>query len=646
MQQPPEWPGWRGGRGLDIGWDERGSWGAPPAAAADPPQPPPWSTPESGGRRRRSLSLAAGLASFFLVGGVALAALTAFALLRVPADALSPMVPESSVLYVTAEIQPSGTQALTLSGLAAKFPVLSDTSTRARWVDSLLDDALNGSGLDASDVLPWLGPQIGLSVGSQALASGDSGGAYAVYVSTDDPSATQAALQKHQQAASTSEDGVTYSFSTQTYQGVTITAITESLDIFQSICSNLGEGSCPSPSPSSTSDLVSDGAYAIVGNALELAGSTSYLEQIIDTEQERSSSIESSPDYQRVLGQLPADRLGLFFMDYPGLVSMLQGDASALQGEGASLQPELQALQAYQGMGVSVAAESDGLAIDAVTDYDPGQLSADQQAMLGAAPDQNAAAGLTPAGVVAFYGFTGVQYMVRELVDELESVSPDVGSFLNQSGLGAALADLTGDLGLELDDQNGAPAGALIVSTTDPTATRQFLDTSLPPLISNLLDLAELGAPSCSQALGGGIECAPEGGAGATLSHDTYQGADISELAISNSGVTLAWTVVDGEAIIATSPSEVKAIIATSQGAPSLAQSAGYAQTAGSQPSVAVGYIDMSQLSTLIEQILGPANQSSFDTNVLPNLRPISSISVTATNTSGETADHILIQVP
>jgi hypothetical protein len=48
----------------------------------------------------------------------------------------------------------------------------------------------------------------------------------------------------------------------------------------------------------------------------------------------------------------------------------------------------------------------------------------------------------------------------------------------------------------------------------------------------------------------------------------------------------------------------------------------------------------------LIEQILGPANQSSFDTNVLPNLRPISSISVTATNTSGETADHILIQVP
>jgi len=452
MQQPPDRPGWQGAGRLDAGWEERGSWAAPPPEPPDAPPPPSWSTPESGGKRRRSLSLAAGLASFVLVGGVALAALTAFALLRVPRDALSPMVPENSVVYMTAEIQPSGTQALALSALAAKFPALSDTSTRAQWVDSLLDDALNGSGLGDSDVLPWLGPQIGLSVGPQALASGDSGGAYAAYVSTDDSSATQAALQKYQQAESTSQDGITYSFSTQTYQGMTITTVTENLDIFQSICPNLGEGSCPSPAPSSTSDLVPAGSYAIVGNALVVAGSTSYLEEIIDTEQGRNPSIASSPDFQRVLGQLPADRLGLVFMDYPGLVSMLQGEAAAMQGEGASLQPELKVLQAYQGMGVSVAAESDGLAIDAVTDYDPSQFSADQQAALATAPDQNATAGLTPAGVVAFYGFTGVQYMVSELVNELDSLSPDVGSFLSSSGLGAALADLTGDLGLELDD--------------------------------------------------------------------------------------------------------------------------------------------------------------------------------------------------
>ena len=69
-------------------------------------------------------------------------------------------------------------------------------------------------------------------------------------------------------------------------------------------------------------------------------------------------------------------------------------------------------------------------------------------------------------------------------------------------------------------------------------------------------------------------------------------------------------------------------------------------RTAGSQPSVAVGYIDMSQLTPLIEQILGTANQASFEANVLPNLRPISSISVTVTNGSGEIGDHTLIEVP
>ncbi|MGA8014796.1 MAG: DUF3352 domain-containing protein [Candidatus Dormiibacterota bacterium] len=565
-----------------------------------PPPPPPWATGDEPGRRRRSLAV--GLASFVLAGGAALGALTAFTLLRAPGDALGPMVPESSVIYVNAEIQPSGTQALTLSALAAKFPILSDSVSRARWVDSLIDDALSGSGLDAGDVLPWLGPQVGLSVDPEVLSSGDSGGGYAVYVSTDDASATQSALQKYQSAESANTGGVSHSFTTQAYQGVTITAVTEN--------------------PGGV--VVS---YAIVDNVLVLAGSTSYLEEIVDTEQGRDPSIDSNADYQQVIGQLPTDRLGLFFMDYPKLVSMLQSESSNPQGEGVSLQPELDLLQAYRGMGVGVEAQPDGLAIDSVTDYDASQLGADEQALLGTTPDHNAAAALTPAGVVAFYGFTGTQYLVRELVDALKNLSPDVGSFLGQSGVGTALADLTGDLGIELDDHAGTPAGALIVGTSDPAATRQFLDSTIPSVIGQTIVPGETGpAPS--------------------LTHVTDDGVDITVYSLPGAGLSLAWTVTGGEAILATSPAELEAIIATTQGAPSLAQSTGYAQTAGSQPSVAVGYIDMSQLTPLIEQILGTANQASFEANVLPNLRPISSISVTVTNGSGEIGDHTLIEVP
>ncbi len=368
-------------------------------------------------------------------------------------------------------------------------------------------------------------------------------------------------------------------------------------------------------------------SYAIVGNVLVLAGSTSYLEEIVDTEQGRNPSIDSNADYRQVIGQLPADRLGLFFMDYPELVTMLQSESSNLQGEGVSLQPELDLLRAYRGMGVGVEAQADGLAIDSVTDYDAGQLGADQQALLGTTPDRNAAAALTPAGVVAFYGFAGTQYLVRELVDALKNVSSEVGSFLTQSGVASALADLGGDLGIELDDRGGAPAGALIVGTSDPAATRQFLDSTIPSVIGQTIIPGET-APAPS------------------LTHVTDDGVDITVYALPGAGTSLAWTVTGGEAILATSPAELEAIIATMHGAPSLAQSAGYAQTAGSQPSVAVGYIDISQLSTLIEQILGPENQAGFDANVLPNLRPISSISMTVTNGSGETGDHILIEVP
>lgn len=479
-------------------------------------------------------------------------------------------------------------------------------------------------------MLPWLGAQLGLSVDAQGLVSGTSasGSAYALYVSTVDDAATQAALQRWQAAQTANQDGEAYTFTTEQYQGVTITAVTESLSpLFQNISSELGDRSAAEPSLASTSDAFPVVSYAIVDHVLVMAGSTAYLEEIIDTDQGRRAGLDANSDYQAVLGQLPSERLGLLFLDYPSILQALQSELNGEASAGVSIQPELDLLQAYRGMGVGVEAEADGLAVDAVTDYDASQLSADQRAVMETAPDDNAAAAITPASAAAFYGFAGTQYLVREVLDSLEQVSPEVGTYLSQSGLGAALLDLTGDFGVELDtDQAGGAAGALIVGTVNPTATRQFLNSMIPSVIGQTV------VPGVS-------EPAP------SLTQVTYRGVDISVYDLPAAGDSLAWAVTGGEAIIATSPDELEAIIDTMDGAPSLAQSSGYTQSAGAARSVAAGYLDMAQLASLIDGSLPADMRAGFEQNVLPNLRPIRSVSMTETNTADESAAHVLIEV-
>jgi hypothetical protein len=577
--------------------------------------------------------VAASFATFVLVAGIAAGAIGAIRLLHTPGDSLSPMVPESTAVYGTAYVQPSGDQELNLDALAAKFPILANSSTRAQWINGLLDDALSEIGLHHGDVVPWLGAQVGLSVDSQGLVGSNSGSGspYALYVSTVNDAATQAALQKVRATLSGNKDGITYDFTTEQYQGLTITTETESLaPLFQNISSQLTGLSSPTPTTTvtdTTTDTFTVASYAVVDHVLVMAGSPSYLKEIIDTDQGRRAGLDASSDYHTVLGQLPSERLGLIFVDYPAILTALQGAASGEANAGVSIQPALDALRAYRGMGMSAEAEADGLAIDSVTDYDASQLSADQQAMLATTPDVNAAAAITPASAAAFYGFAGTHYVVQEVVDSLEQISPDVGTFISQSGLGTVLGDLTGDLGVELDTgQAGSPAGALIVGTTDSAATRNFLDSVIPSVIGQTV------VPGVS-------EPAP------SLSHVTYRGVDITVYDLPAADDSLAWTVTGGNAIVATSLAEVKAIIDTMDGAPSLAQSSGYAQTAGARDSVAVGYINVTQLTTLISSSLPADMRAGFEKDVVPNLRPIHSVSMTETNTSDETAAHVLIAI-
>ena len=640
MRQWPGRPVPGSGRAPDGGWDVTGTWSPPEPipAAADRVEPPE-------GALHRPGRVAAGIATFVLVAGLALGAITAFRLLRSSADILSTMVPATSAAYATIDLQPSGSQELALSGLIGRFPALSSPSQRSRRAKRLMTGILEGTGLSAADVVPWLGPQLGVSVSSEAPSgSAASFSAYALYVSTTSTSQTQAALRRYR-AHLTSSVGGTHRFSTHDYHGVSVTTVADNPEgVFPGISCGLAGGGkgapCPaSPAPGATPtpSWQTQFAYAVVHGVLVMAGSPAYLEQIIDTQQGRDPAIAANEDYQRVLGQLPSDRLGLLFLDYPSILRLL--DPGLRGPASAPTRNALAALRAYRGFGVSAEAVSGGLAVDSALDLDPAQLTADERALLSVPPARSTAAGMTPAGAVAFFGFAGTQYVVRELVSALEGTSSGLAGRLGQSGLGTFLGYLDGDLGVELDDVNGSPAGGLIVGTTHPAATLAFLNSALPSLVDSL----GAAGPTCAAA--------PPASAASCSAHpaatvSTYRGVGISEIQLPRTGVTLAWTVVQGEAILATSPAEVRAIIDTQDGAPSLAGSAGYAGTAGARPATATGYLGMPALLTLIRASLPPAARRSFDQDVLPNLRPISSISVTVTASPSQSLGHIFIRVP
>ena len=640
MRQWPGRPVPGSGRAPDGGWDVTGTWSPPEPipAAAECVEPP-------GGALHPPGRVAASIATFVLVAGLALGAITTFRLLRSSADVLSTMVPATSAAYATVYLQPSGSQELALSELIARFPALSSPSQRSQGAKRLMTGILAGTGLSAADVVPWLGPQLGVSVSSEAPSGSTAPfSAYALYVSTTSTSQTQAALRRYR-AHMTSSGGAAHRFSTRDYHGVSVTTVADNPEgVVQGISCGLAGGGngapCPaSPAPGATptSSWQTQFAYAVVQGVLVMAGSPAYLEQIIDTQQGRDPAIAANADYQRVLGQLPSDRLGLLFLDYPSLLHLLGAE---LRGSAsAPARDALAALRPYRGFGVSAEAVSGGLAVDATLDLDPAQLTADERALLSVPPDHSTAAGMTPAGAVAFYGFAGTQYVVRELVDSLEGTSSGVAGRLGQSGLGTFLGYLDGDLGVELDDANGSPAGGLIVGTTHPAATLAFLNSALPSLVDSL----GAAGPTCAATPpASAASCSAQ----PVPAVSTYRGVSISEIPLPRTGVTLAWTVMHGEAVLATSPAEVRAIIDARDGAPSLAGSPGYAGTAGRRPATATGYVSMPALLTLIRASLPPGSRRSFDQNVLPNLRPISSISLTDTASPSQSIGHIFIRVP
>ena len=484
-----------------------------------PPPPPP--------RRKRGKLLAAAVAAVVVIAGVAFAAVIIFHKVAGTSDVLAKMVPAQADVYVTAYLDPSASQKLHLRSLANKFPAAGGGGgSLSSTLDQTLEQALSQTGLSyIGDVKPWLGTQL-------AVAAQLRGGApqAAVLITSKDDARAQATLDKARDQL-LGNAGLTWS--RETHGGVTV---------------NVGSDSSGAP----------QAAYAVVDHTVVLSNAPSLLDSVIDTAQGHGSNLGDDDAYQATLTGLPDDVLGLAFVS-PALVSQIPQLATGLPfagvppsvaplAPGTGPNPFAQA-SAFQGLGASLSAQSNGLALDVTVALDSSKLPGSAKDVLGSGAHENTVLGFVPRDAYGLFALTGFQQLAQGALDQLAAADPNVKQITDQIGLDdKVLGDLTGDIGIEVGPGTGqTPSGALLLGTKNESGTQQFLDR----LAAFASEQQSSGQPVTFQSVTY---------KGVTIKVATGPGAE-------EPGIQPAYAVTGGMGIVGTTPDAVKAVIDAHSGA-------------------------------------------------------------------------------
>lgn len=537
--------------------DDQGPGSTPPrpdeAAEGGAPQPPrgPGETaeavsatavsrPEPPARRKTRLALLGGvLAGLLLIAAGAVAGV--LFILRGTGDVLVDNVPSDALVYATAYLDPSADQKLNLASLLRKFPAVEDENV-GRWFSEQMDEGLGDLGLGfEEDVKPWLGTQAGVVITSPA---GDEPGA-AILIATDDPGATEAAMVRVQG----SDEFEGKQWSTTEHGGVTIHVA--SLDF-------------PDLPTSITPSMV----YAISDDVLILASDEDAAKAVIDAEDDNLADDEN---YATTMTSLPEDRLAMAYINMPAIVDVLkdQGlqEAMALSGQPGGMD----ALDAYRGMAMSVAAERDGMAMRMVANVDTEDLPDTEPVEA----HRSAVLDWIPQDTYGFMGSSGLDQGLKELLDTLDDAQPGFRDEADRLGLTDAAEGLTGDFGLTVDPQpdSDIPGGAFLLAVDDPAAVRSFLDRMATFVSQGMAD-AFAGDPASGlvapTSASGSLHQSPFSPPSLAWKTESYGGVEIRSLPTPDtamSGIAIAYAVADDMAIVATSPGEIKQLIDASNGA-------------------------------------------------------------------------------
>jgi len=162
------------------------------------------------------------------------------------------------------------------------------------------------------------------------------------------------------------------------------------------------------------------------------------------------------------------------------------------------------------------------------------------------------------------------------------------------------------------------PSGALLIATDGSSAVQNFLDQ-----LANTL---------CSGAQGCGSS---------TATRTTYHGVSISSITIAGvdgSQLSPSWAMVNGWAIVASTPAEVRAVIDAKQGT-NITASPPYQAVAGQVGTTNNGmfYLNVQALVAAVRAVLPADIRATYDQQTAPYVMPVQAIG----SSSRSYSDHI-----
>jgi len=587
--------------------------GSPPSPApadartSPPPLPPLGSSseepsPAPSTRRTRRL-LAVVVATLLVVGGSGAA--TAFLLFRGASEELLQLVPASSDVVVTAYLDPSAGQKVNLMTLVHRFPALRDDLRLGQEVDDALDEALRDSGLTHQDVLPWLGSQAAVVV--DLGPTNDAPTTSVLIASTDDVTAA-AALEEGLRNSLGNEE-------TREYGGVT-------MHVF-----GLG--------PSFTS-------YAIVDHVVVLSDQTIGLTQAIDVSNGATQAIADDPGFLDTISSLPQGRLALAYVNAAEIVD----EALAASGLYAATEatPGLETIRAIEGIGMSLSAHPDGLALDVAVRLDPSKLDPTTRGELDQPAHENTMLQFVPADSFVVATQEGVDASLRQVVDQALSL-PEGERIRQRLAVDEVLAALTGDLAFEVGSASGPVpvGGAILIGVSDAAAAQRTLD-GLAGLVLAAQRRSESFAPSQSGLSERELREleASQPGPKAMWRTSTYQGTTIRYLddpSVASTGFLPAYAVFDGAAVIGSSPAEIRKVIDVKNGTElNITASSTYTQALARVPSGgSVLYVDAAAVISMLTPMIPP--------DVSQNLGPFKTVVEGTSNTSSLITYRLFVEI-
>src|ERR1700730_3181085 len=579
--------------------------GLPPAVPVAPAV-----APQSWLLHHRRLLIPA--AAVLALGAVSAPALV---LLVKPNGAVEKMVPATADVIAVANLDPSVTQKVNLLRAVHSFP---DYHTDKPITDKF-DAVLKDSGLSFSgDIQPWLGSEIGASVrlNLKSAAVGSTADSPAAFyaVSRDDTKA-RAMLAKLR----ASKWAKNYRWKDETYNGITISVGTPT-------------------DPSGTT-----GAYSIVDHVVVLATSSALIHEIIDTDQGRAPRLVDSSDYKATLAGLPSDRLGLVYVNGKSIVGNVKKEMATTPALGLALK-NVSDLDALQGIGATLSANGDGLLTDVLVKFDQSKLSPATREALAHPGRADTLVSWIPKASDAFLSITSLNRTIQTVLDQSgNTASVKAGTdAVGLTGPAGILPHLTGDAGLEVSfGQNGLPAGAILLGTDDARTMSAFF--------ARLLALAE-GAAGSSFGSPSGVAVTPPA---SPLSKTTYRGVVITSwtsplLGQLGAGGTLifSYCLLYGMGILASTPSEVKAIIDAHKGGATIAGDPTYKTSSAAslaKPS-AIVYVDVARLLNAIRQSpLGAQTGLGSSSTLGANVDPFKAVIISAASQADRATERFFV---